>query len=474
MSTTPYMSLLLPDVSTTLGPEWATELNDAFTTVDEHDHTSGKGVLVPTAGLNINADLSFNGYNSTSLRSVRLATNAAPLALVTDLGCLYRSGVDLWFNDGSGNQIQLTASGALNAASIGGIGGDYSTSTASVAYSDSTKTFTFLQDTNKYALMAMGTILLGRTDNTSSAVITIKASTSLVSGWTLTLPIAPPASTMFVAIDSSGNLSFTNTLTALTLTGDLTVGGTADFNGTVNLGTAVNYELAPISFYRPPTVSMVWASATEITVQAGRYFLNNKVYTNGSPITWTWAASGQNAGLDTGVEANSTWYYLYGVLVTGAFGVVASTTAPTSPYDTNLSGTDYDTNVYLGAFYNNSSGNIMQFVQNGNRFDCMDRLGIVSHTGNTTLTSKTIISPATATHVYGQLKLEGPTISQLGQVNGNNAANDELGISLSVTNQAMFGHVLVPLVAATTVYLKTEASGNTINFAVLGWLDKWL
>lgn len=210
MSVTPYMNLTLPTVSATLGPLYATQNNSAFTTVDSHNHTSGQGIAVPTAGVNIDADLTFGSYNATALRSTRYTAQGSPLALVTDRGCIYVSGVDMWFNDGSGNQIQLTASGALNAASIGGIGGDYTTSTASVAYSDSTKTFSFLQDTNKSALMDMGTILLRRTDITSSAATTIQANGSLTVGYTVTLPSAVPASTSIMLMDSSGNISFSS------------------------------------------------------------------------------------------------------------------------------------------------------------------------------------------------------------------------------------------------------------------------
>lgn len=254
----------------------------------------------------------------------------------------------------------------------------------------------------------------------------------------------------------------------------ITVGGAADFNSSVALGTNVSYELAPISLYKAPSVSLVWSTVAAVTVKSGRYFLNNKVYTNASDITWTWVAAGQNAGLDTGAEASSTWYYLYGVLVGGSFGVVASATAPTATYDTDLSGTSYDTNVYLGAFYNNSSSDIVAFGQNGNRFDLHDRTGSVSHTGNITLTSKTIIAPATATHIYGRIEASGTVGASLCQVNGNNAANDELGQLLSVSGTPNYAFVLVPVVAATTVYLKVDNSANTVNFVVLGWLDKWL
>ena len=37
-------------------PDWATRIYNAlFTTIDQHDHTSGKGVLITTAALNVNA-----------------------------------------------------------------------------------------------------------------------------------------------------------------------------------------------------------------------------------------------------------------------------------------------------------------------------------------------------------------------------------------------------------------------------------
>lgn len=216
MATTPNMSLILPTVSVTLGPTWATQLNSALNIVDSHDHTSGSGVPIPTDGISIDADLTFGGYNATNLKSTRYSAQGSPLGTVNDVGCLYVSGVDLYYNDGNGNQIQLTASGALNASSIGGIGGDYTTSSASVSYSDSTKRYVFWQDTNQSAEMDVGTILLRKT-TASSAAITIQAASGLSSGYTLTLPTAAPGSTVPVQVDSSGNLSFSSSLSSLTL-----------------------------------------------------------------------------------------------------------------------------------------------------------------------------------------------------------------------------------------------------------------
>jgi hypothetical protein len=45
-------------------------------------------------------------------------------ATVTELGCLYESGVDLYYNDGSGNVVRLTSGGSVNAAPAGATAAD--------------------------------------------------------------------------------------------------------------------------------------------------------------------------------------------------------------------------------------------------------------------------------------------------------------------------------------------------------------
>lgn len=220
---TPYMSLSLPDPSITLGPDWASELNASLEVVDAHNHAPGSGSLVPVAGLNMNEDLSLAGYNTTQARSYRMVNHAAALSESTDLGCLFEAGGELYYRDASGNAVQLTASGALNAASIGGIGGDYTTSTASLAYSSTTKKFTFLQAANTAAIIDCGNIVV-RKNTASSNGITIAPATAIAADWTLTLPAAAPASTVLVQIDSSGNMSLSNTVATLETSGDLTIG----------------------------------------------------------------------------------------------------------------------------------------------------------------------------------------------------------------------------------------------------------
>jgi len=250
MSTTPYMNLLLPDPTITPGPLYATENNSAFGVIDAHDHTTGKGVKVPTAGININGDLDFGDFNATGFRSLRLTANISPLGTVSDLGCVYRSGIDLWYNDGNGVQIQLTAGGGLNAASIGAIGGDYTTSTASVFYTSASKTFSFTQDTNKAAAMDFGPFTFRR-ESLSAPGITFQPDVTLVSDYTMTWPGALPASTKLLQSSNTGALSFTDapSLASLSVSGAVSAGslsvsgnstftGDATVNGNTTLGNA--------------------------------------------------------------------------------------------------------------------------------------------------------------------------------------------------------------------------------------------
>lgn len=113
------MLLDLPVVSVTLGPLWATKLNAAITTIDEHDHTSGKGVQLTQASLNITGDLEMNSNDVSELRSTRYDNQSADLAASDDLRCLYAKGGDLYWNPNSAStHVQITSGGVLNSAAL--------------------------------------------------------------------------------------------------------------------------------------------------------------------------------------------------------------------------------------------------------------------------------------------------------------------------------------------------------------------
>lgn len=199
------MAMPIPVVGVDPGPDWATNINACLTILDAHDHAPGSGVQITPDGLNINVDLTFNGNNATFMRSVRFDAQGAPLAGILDLGCIYESGVDLYYNDGIGNQIRITQGGSVAAApgSITGL-----TPPASVVYDSGTGTFIFQSAVDTPAALDAASVTI-REQVLNGEGVTITAPTGLAASYTLTLPAALPAtgsSTVFV--DSSGNIKF--------------------------------------------------------------------------------------------------------------------------------------------------------------------------------------------------------------------------------------------------------------------------
>lgn len=200
---TPNMGLTVPATGTEQGPDYALEINADLSTLDQHNHTTGNGVPIPSSGLNINADLPMGSNNLTLARSIRFAPQGSPLALGTDLGCIYESGVDLYYNDGNGNQIRITAAGSV-AGATGSITG--LVSPASASYSPGSATFTWQSNSNVAANMDFRSAIL-RNSTVSSNGITLSAPSSLPGNYTLTLPSTLPAGQRFATIDNSGNVA---------------------------------------------------------------------------------------------------------------------------------------------------------------------------------------------------------------------------------------------------------------------------
>lgn len=213
---TPFMGLILPVPTVTPGPTYATENNTALTLVDSHDHSTGKGTPIPSNGISLNADLPFNNNNATLLRSTRYTDQGSALALVTDVGCMYIASGNLYYNNGIGQAIQLTAGAALNATSIGGIGGDYGTSTASLFYTSASSTFTFWSNANISASLDGGPITI-RENILNANGITISSPTSLAANYGLQLPTALPAALSFLTLDTSGNIAAPGYIDGVTL-----------------------------------------------------------------------------------------------------------------------------------------------------------------------------------------------------------------------------------------------------------------
>lgn len=196
------MNLVVPSATITDGPEYALNINGDLGVIDAHDHTVGKGVAIPSGGINVNADFPFNSFNATLLRSTRFVAQGAPISLPTDLGCTYVSGVDLYYNDVNGNQVRITQSGGV-AGSPGSISG--LSSPASATYNSGTQTFVWQSNTNIAANMDFGSAILRNLSPNSTFGLTLSPPV-LGANYTVTLPSLPGANS-FMQMDTSGTLS---------------------------------------------------------------------------------------------------------------------------------------------------------------------------------------------------------------------------------------------------------------------------
>lgn len=210
-TTTPNMNLILPIVGIEIGPDWASEINSAFNLIDTHDHTSAKGTRIPIAGISVNATLNMGDFGLSNVLNLGCKNNSVAISATTYKNSVYVAAGELYYNDNSGNQIKLTSAGGINLSSIGQIGGDYSTSTASVAYSTAGTTFTFTKDTGLYAKVNIGDLKVFEIV-ASGKYVEFKAPTSLAADYSLTLPAALPSIAGFLQCSTAGVLSFGNTI----------------------------------------------------------------------------------------------------------------------------------------------------------------------------------------------------------------------------------------------------------------------
>lgn len=202
---TPNMNLPVPVVGQEAGPQYATDIDSCFSLIDQHNHTPGSGVMIPTGALNINADLPMNNNRLLGIKSSVFSPQGAPLpGSSPDLGALYVSGADLYYNDGAGNQIRITQGGNVvgPTGSITGL-----TPPASASYSSGSGTFTWQSNINTAAKMDNGPITIRKT-SVSSFGTTVNPPSVLSADYSLQLP--PDNSTgvnSFVTMDTSNNLS---------------------------------------------------------------------------------------------------------------------------------------------------------------------------------------------------------------------------------------------------------------------------
>lgn len=203
------MNLPVPTVGIDPGPDWATNLNAALSIMDQHDHSSGSGVPVVPAGININSSLQFNNNLAVSLAGVTLLGQASSPAINTIFNSNNSSG-DLYYTNNAGLDIQIT-----NAAGIVGSPGTISGISGTASASYSTPTFFWRSATAIAANMDFGSAIFRNLSPNSTNGVTLSAPSALGSNYDLALPLIP-AVISFMTLDVTGDMGVIDLNGALT------------------------------------------------------------------------------------------------------------------------------------------------------------------------------------------------------------------------------------------------------------------
>ena len=236
MSTvTPNMNLTIPvDHSPADNDVWGVLISTALGTgIDQHDHSTGKGVKVPVAtGINFNADFSVASHVLKDALAYDM-TPVLPSAVSSLRSAIYTSSSDsnLYFINPGGTPVQITAGNTINIAIAGAIGGDYGSVGALLSFIDASDTYIFQQQVGsavrQYGKVAHADLDLYEYKAQSAAGVPVnrvrlKSPAALAASYDLTWLTALPASTSVVQVSSTGQFTAdqanavvtTNTLTA--------------------------------------------------------------------------------------------------------------------------------------------------------------------------------------------------------------------------------------------------------------------
>jgi hypothetical protein len=199
---TPNMNLIVPTPGTNgePGPNYAYDQNQDLSILDSHNHSPGSGVQVTPAGLNINANLTFQNNQATNVYGIMFSSPATNTQ-TTFLYTAPQSGGgidDLFYNDGAGNVIALTKAGLVN-ATIASLPGE--------SYAGGTFTWKQGAGSTTPANFDIGSITIRpNTAGTTNGVV-LGPPSGIASQYNVQLPAVPASATSFMTLDTSGNMA---------------------------------------------------------------------------------------------------------------------------------------------------------------------------------------------------------------------------------------------------------------------------
>ena len=319
-------SIAKPGIGTTTGPQWATDLNSSLDAVDDHDHSTNKGIRITPAAVNINADLEYNQNSATELKNVIFDSS---VTAATTSYSVYQASGNLYWRNGSGTAVQITTGSAVNAGagSISGMSG----TDAGVSYADGSKTFNFFTDSGNedYGKMAHADLLLFKytNDNVGDTDYVTIAANAGVSGSSGTIYV-PSENGTFLTTATSYATSAINIATSASNypinlkphgTGHVVVGN-AGATGKLTSNGAYDLVIDTNSGTNAGNITLTNASDGAITVTPN----GSGVFTIGG--AWT-AASQTCANLGSVTTADINGGTLGGITIDGNWTAASQTCA---------------------------------------------------------------------------------------------------------------------------------------------------
>lgn len=315
------MNILVPIPGVETGPQWAIDLYNAlFTVIDQHDHTTGKGVPINAASIVLTTDFSMSSQNLINARSLRLAPQSTAIpAISPDLIELYAapnggSGIyDLWFNDGAGNQIPLTKNGAIvgTAGSISGL----PSGTASASYASPTFTF---QSATSTAANVDGRNFIFRNATAGSNSLTLMPPLAMSSNITMTLPTLPAAQNI-VTLDNTGQFSAAWNVDNSTITVSSNLLNVPDGGITRPKLIAVGQQTDQT------TTNTVLTNASFVNI------LSITITTTGRPVMLMIQPNSASSGISPSTNAAGFFQFVRGVTVLGGYKLQADSITSSFP-----------------------------------------------------------------------------------------------------------------------------------------------
>jgi hypothetical protein len=329
------MNLPVPVVGGEPGPQYAQDVNNSLGIIDQHNHSNGSGVQITPNGLNINASLPFNNNLATALAGLTLVAQASAAPINT----IYESGVDLYYVDGLGNNIQITKSGSL-AGTPGSIAN--LASPASVTYVSASQTFVFQSNTNISANLDAASILMRNISPNSTNALTLQPPAALGSNYAITLPSLPPGQ-QIMTLDNSGNMAAPYTVDGATviINSNVIEVGTvqlanmaANSVGTTQLvnNSVTNTKLAPLNYAISASCGLYSSGFVGVT-QIPNLFAT--ITTSGRPVKIEVIADGSKNADFGATNGGASLYFLRDAALVGIYslssfqssGVVGPTSA---------------------------------------------------------------------------------------------------------------------------------------------------